>query len=388
MTTAVPRTASTSSSTSSSAAPAPDASAFGTFFLPGPTEVRPEVLAALTRPMIAHRGAEFEALFARLQEGLREVFGTARPVFISSSSATGLMEAAVRCAPAGPILSVVNGAFSERFAQIVRATERELHVLEVPPGRIATPDDVAARLRAGRYGAMTVVHSETSTGALTDVRAIRAVAAEQGVTCLVDSVTGVGGAELRVDDWSLDFALTGSQKALAMPPGLSFAVASEAYMATAPAQPSRGLYFDLVEFEQYARKNQTPNTPATSLFYAAEAQLARIRAETMAARWARHAAMAAQTHRWVDERVERFGIDILAPAGQRSPTVTAVTVPDGITGDDVVRAVQARGFVIGAGYGKVKARTFRIGHMGDHTPEGIARCLDVVDDALAELLGR
>jgi aspartate aminotransferase-like enzyme len=108
----------------------------------------------------------------------------------------------------------------------------------------------------------------------------------------------------------------------------------------------------------------------------------------MAARWARHAAMAAQTHRWVDERVERFGIDILAPAGQRSPTVTAVTVPDGITGDDVVRAVQARGFVIGAGYGKVKARTFRIGHMGDHTPEGIARCLDVVDDALAELLGR
>jgi aspartate aminotransferase-like enzyme len=298
------------------------------------------------------------------------------------------MEAAVRCAPAGPILSVVNGAFSERFAQIVRATERELHVLEVPAGQVATPDDVAARLRAGRYGAMTVVHSETSTGALTDVRAIRAVAAEQGVTCLVDSVTGIGGAELRADDWSLDFVLTGSQKALAMPPGLAFAVASEAYMATAPQQPSRGLYFDLVEFEQYARRNQTPNTPATSLFYAAEAQLARIRAETMPARWARHAAMAAQTHRWVEERADRFGIGILAPAGHRSPTVTAVTVPDGITGDDVTRAVGARGFVVGAGYGKVKARTFRIGHMGDHTPEGLARCLDVVDDALAELLGR
>ncbi len=364
------------------------ATTFGTFFLPGPTEVRPEVLQAMTRPMIAHRGKEFEAMFARIQEGLREVFGTTRPVFVSSSSATGLMEASVRCAPAGPILSVVNGAFSERFAQIVRNTERELDVLDVAPGQVATPDDVAARLRARRYAAMTVVHSETSTGALTDVRAIRAVAADAGVPCLVDSVTGVGGAELRFDDWSLDFALTGSQKALAMPPGLAFAVASTGYMATAPQARGRGLYFDLVEFEEYAKKHQTPNTPATSLLYAAEVQLAHLRAETMPARWARHAAMAAQTHRWVDERAARFGIGILAPAGHRSPTVTAVTVPDGITGDDVVRAVKARGFTLGSGYGKVKARTFRVGHMGDHTADRLALCLDATEDALAELLGR
>lgn len=374
--------------TAATPAATPTTAPFGTFFLPGPTEVRPEVLAAMTRPMIAHRGREFEALFARIQEGLREVFGTTRPVFVSSSSATGLMEAAVRCAPPGPILSVVNGAFSERFAQIVRATDRELDVLEVPPGQVATPDDVAARLRARRYAAMTVVHSETSTGALTDVRAIRAVAAAEGVPCLVDSVTGVGGAELRFDDWAFDLALTGSQKALAMPPGLAFAVASEGYMATAPQARGRGLYFDLVEFEEYARRNQTPNTPATSLFYAAEVQLAHIRAESMPARWARHAAMAAQTHRWVDERAERFGIGILAPAGHRSPTVTAVTVPDGLTGDDVVRAVRARGFTLGGGYGKVKARTFRVGHMGDHTPDRLARCLDATEDALAELLGR
>ena len=368
--------------------PAAPAAPFGTFFLPGPTEVRPEVLAAMTRPMIAHRGREFEEMFARVQEGLRAVFLTARPVFVSSSSATGLMEAAVRGTPKGPILSVVNGAFSERFAQIVRTTERELDVLEVAPGGVTTPDDVAARLRARRYAAMTVVHSETSTGALHDVRAIRAAAAEHGVPCLVDSVTGVGGAELRFDDWSLDFALTGSQKALAMPPGLAFAVASEGYMARVTQAPGRGMYFDLAEFEEYVRKQQTPNTPATSLLYAAEAQLERLRAETMPARWARHAAMAEQTHRWVDERAGRFGIGILAPAGHRSPTVTAVTVPAGITGDDVVRAVRARGFVLGSGYGKVKARTFRVGHMGDHTPDRLAACLDATEDALAELLGR
>ena len=359
-----------------------------TFFLPGPTEVRPDVLAAMTRPMIAHRGAEFESLFARLQEGLRVVFGTERPVFVSSSSATGLMEAAIRATPPGPILSVVNGAFSQRFAQIVRACGRELDVLEVPPGRAATPDDVRARLRARRYVAMTVVHSETSTGALTDVRAIAEVARAEGVTCLVDSVTGIGGAELRFDGSAFDLVLTGSQKALAMPPGLAFAATSEAYMRTAPQGVARGLYFDLVEFAEYAAKNQTPNTPATSLFYAAEAQLAALVAETMPARWARHQAMAETTHRWVEERADRFGIGILAPAGQRSPTVTAVTVPEAITGTHVVRAVGARGFVVGDGYGAVKARTFRVGHMGDHSLDGLARCLEVCEEALAEVTGK
>jgi aspartate aminotransferase-like enzyme len=361
---------------------------FANFFLPGPTAVHPEVLAAMTRPMIAHRGAEFEALFARMQDGLRVVFGTARPVFVSSSSATGLMEAGMRATPPGRVLSVVNGAFSERYAQIVRACDRELDVLEISVGAVATPDDVRARLAAGRYVAVTVAHSETSTGALTDVRAIAAIAREHGARCLVDSVTGCGGAELRVDDWALDYALTGSQKALAMPAGLSFAVASEAFMATAPAGQSRGLYFDLVEFAEYARKHQTPNTPAISLLYAAEVQLGRLVRETMPARWARHAEMAASTHRWVEAHAERFGIGILAGAAHRSPTVTAVTVPEGLTGTDVVKAVKRRGVVIGDGYGKARARTFRIGHMGDHTTATIARCLDVVGDALAELTGR
>lgn len=375
-------------STSRTATGAAQGAAFDDFFLPGPTAVRDDVLAAMTRPMIAHRGKAFETLFAELQVGLRTVFGTARPVFVSTSSATGLMEAGIRCAPAGPVLSVVNGAFSERYAQIARGCEREVDVLAIPPGHAATPDDVAARLAAGRHAVVTVAHSETSTGALTDVRGIREVAARHGATCLVDSVTGVGGAELTFDAWGLDYALTGSQKALAMPPGLSFAVASEGYMQTARAARGRGLYFDLVEFEEYARKHQTPNTPGTSLLYAAAVQLGHIAAESMPARCARHAAMARQTHAWVDAHAERFGIGILAPADGRSPTVTAVTTPEGITGDDIVRACAARGIVIGAGYGATKAYTFRVGHMGDHTPETIARCLDVVEDALAELTGR
>ncbi len=369
-------------------APTADATAFGSFFLPGPTAVRAEVLAAMTRPMIAHRGKDFERMFARIQAGLGLVFKTTRPVFVSSSSATGLMEAAIRCAPAGPVLAIVNGAFAERFAHIARACGRETHALDVPVGEVPSPDDVAARLARRRYAVVTVVHSETSTGALTDVRAISDVAHAHGALCLVDSVTGLGGAPLHTDDGGFDFVLTGSQKALAMPPGLAFAVASADYMRTAAAAPNRGLYFDLVEFEEYGKKNQTPNTPALSLLYALEEQLQWIARETIEARWARHAAMADATHRWVGECAERTGIPlgILAREGSRSPTVTAVTLPAGITGARVQQTVLERsGITVGGGYGPAKDYTFRVGHMGDHTLDELAPCLAACEDALVSL---
>ena len=371
---------------------------FGTFFLPGPTEVRPEVLAAMTRPMIPHRGTEFEALYARCDAGLRRVFKTARPVFIASASATGLMEGALRCAPAGRVLAVVNGAFSERFAEIARACGHEVDVLHVPFGRAADPGDVERRLGAGLpYVAVTVAHSETSSGALTDVAAVGAAARAYGARCLVDSVTALGAAPLDFDASGLDFVLTGSQKALALPPGLAFAAATEAYMADAARARHRGRYFDVIEFEAFARKRQTPNTPALSLLYALDAQVARTvgsdgdpaaAPEPVEARWARHAAMAEQTHRWAAERAERFGIGVLAPAGERSPTVSAVTLPAGVDPARVVAAVRARGYVVGNGYGEGKGSTFRVGHMGDHTPGGLAGCLAACDEALAEVTGR
>ncbi|MFL5562982.1 MAG: pyridoxal-phosphate-dependent aminotransferase family protein [Gemmatimonadaceae bacterium] len=363
---------------------------FGTFFLPGPTEVRPEVLAAMTRPMIPHRGKAFEAMFARIQAGLRDVFRTTRPVLVSSSSATGLMEAAVRCAPPGPILSVVNGAFSERFANIATACERQTDILTVPLGRAVDLAELELRLTARRYAAVTLVHSETSTGALSDVRGATAIARRHGALCLVDSVTGVAGSPLPFDEWSMDFVLTGSQKALALPPGLAVGVASAEYMRTAKEAKGRGLYFDLVEFETYAAKNQTPNTPALPLLYALDVQLERIAAETMEARWARHAAMSKQTWEWVDDVARRRGwpIRVLAPGGERSATVTAVTTPPGVSGVAVAAAVAKRGFVVGAGYGKLRETTFRVGHMGDHTTDRLALCLDACEEALGALVGR
>jgi aspartate aminotransferase-like enzyme len=270
----------------------------------------------------------------------------------------------------------------------VKACARESDVIDVPWGETVDLDTLADKLRATRYAAVTVVHSETSTGALTDIRTVARLARANGAVCLVDSVTGIGGAELRFDEWELDFALTGSQKALALPPGLAFASATSAFIEHAKAQPGRGLYFDLVEFDAYASKNQTPNTPAIPLFFAAEMQLAAIAEETMSARWARHAAMAARTYAWVDALAARHGAElrVLATEGKRSPSVTSITLPSTLKSSAVLKAVSSRGFTIGSGYGKNKETSIRIGHMGDHTLEGLERCLTACDSAFDELM--
>jgi aspartate aminotransferase-like enzyme len=361
------------------------APAFGTFFLPGPTEVRPEILAAMQRPMISHRGAEFEALYARCDEGLRRVFRTVRPVFISSSSGTGLMEAAIRNAPSGPILSLVNGAFSARFADIARACGRAVEALEVPYGDIVPLERVEHALRERRFAAVTAAHSETSTGAAQDVQAIAELAHANGAFSLIDSVSGMGGIPVETDAWSLDFVLTGSQKALALPPGLAFCCASERFLAAAVDAPTRGRYFDLAEFASFAAKRQTPNTPAVSLCFALEAQMQAIGPTAMECRWARHAAMAAATHAWVEhQRPNGRLAGILAPAGARSNTVTVVKTAEGVDARAVVDAAAQRGFVVGTGYGKLAATSFRIGHMGDHTVATVTNLLEVLGEVLAK----
>ena len=358
--------------------------AFGRFFLPGPTEVRPAILEAMRQPMIGHRGKAMEELIARLEPGLQYVFRTTRPVYIASASATGLMEAAVRNGARARVLSLVNGAFSDRFFQIARACGLEADALTVPLGQAHTPEMLADALEGGRFDAVTVVHSETSTGALNPIAELARVAHEAGdVVLLVDSVTGIAGAPVETDDWQLDFVLTGSQKALALPPGLAFGVARDNVLERAKTKKGRGIYFDLVEFDKGIRKNQTPNTPAVSLFYALAAQLDAIREETIERRWARHDAMARRTWEWVDEmRSAGIGVSVLSPEGFRSPTVTCIALPASHTGSAVNSAMKARGFTISAGYGALKDTSIRIGHMGDHTVEE----LDVLLDALREVL--
>ena len=355
---------------------------FGKFFVPGPTDVRPDVLAAMAQPMIAHRGPEFEAMFGRIQDGLRAVFRTERPVYVSSSSATGLMEAGIRCTPAGRILALVNGGFSERFAKIADMCGRECDRFEVPAGSAHDPGELRKRLAKERYVAITVVHSETSTGVLNDVRAINKAAHEQGVLCLIDSVSGMGGAPLEFDEWRCDYVLTGSQKALALPPGLAFAAASADFVQGAKQSHGRGVYFDIAEFDEFALKNQTPNTPAVSLLYAADAQLKAILAEGMEARWARHRDMRDEVVGWVERRSDK-GVSVVAREGERSPTVSAIRLPVGRTPSGFVTEARRLGYTLGGGYGALRDSTFRIGHMGDHTVATVRGCLAACEEVLS-----
>jgi len=356
----------------------------GRFFLPGPTEVHPDVLHAQTRAMISHRGAASQAFMSELQAGLRDVFLTERPVFISTSSATGLMEAAVRNAGRTKILSLVNGAFSKRFADIARACGFDVDEIEVPWGEAHDPEEVACRLRTLAYDAVTMVHSETSTGVLNDIRALAAAVREfEDTLVLVDSVSGFGAVEVRPDDWGIDFLLTGSQKAFALPPGLAFGVASERMMERSVEAPNRGYYFDLQFFAKNHAKDQSPTTPAMSGLFALEVQLARMAKEGMQARWERHRIMAEMTWAWVDS-MKDSGVDleIFAPAGFRSPAVTTICTPPGMTGPEVTHAVAERGWLVGGGYGKLKETTFRVGHMGDHDPDQVEKLLNILTEVL------
>jgi predicted phosphoserine aminotransferase len=358
---------------------------FGRFFLPGPTEVHPDVLQAQTRAMIGHRGPHITDLMQSIEPGLQDLFQTSRPVLVSTSSASGLMEAAVRNGVlGGRVLSLVNGAFSSRFAKIAVACGHEVERWEVEWGSVHSPEELEERLRDGDYDAVTLSQSETSTGALQDLEAIAAVVAgHEDTLLLVDSVTGIGGVETRTDDWAVDFILTGSQKAVALPPGLAFGVASDAMMVRSAKAPNKGWYFDLVELHALGIKYQSPATPAVSLLYAVQAQMERVAREGMEARWKRHLAMQQRTFDWVEEMNQAgIGVGVFADEGHRSPTVTCVTMPDDTGAGALVAEVAAAGWIIGGGYGKLAESTFRIGHMGDHTVDELDALLDVVAGAL------
>jgi predicted phosphoserine aminotransferase len=359
----------------------PAKTGFGRFFLPGPTDVHPDVLAAMERPMIGHRSGAMEALLAGMAPKLQALARTTRPVLVGTCSATGFMEMAVRNGVRRRALSIVNGSFSERFAALVAVCGKECVRLDVPLGSAVEPEMVRDALRRTPVDAVTIVHSETSTGVLQDIEGIaRAVREFDDVMFLVDAVTSMAGSPVECDAWGLDFALTGSQKALALPPGLAVGVASERMVERAKTLEARGLYFDLVSFEQATVRHQPTNTPAISLMFALDTQLGRIEREGgIEARWRRHDAMRQRVERWAKER----GLEFLPQLGRRSWTVSCVKLPPNKVAKDVVAALKKEGWVIGSGYGKLKDTTIRIGHMGDHTVEGLEALLPLIDRALA-----
>ena len=349
-------------------------------FLPGPTEVREEVLASQAQRLIGHRSREIEALLGSIQPRLREVFRTDHRVYVSTSSATGLFEAAARNCVGRRALCCVNGAFSDRWREVVAAVGKTHDVLEIEWGKPVTPELVDEALERGEYDAVTVVHNETSTGVTSPVAEIAAAARSRApdALLLVDTVSSLGGIDVRVHEWGLDVCLTGGQKCLALPPGLAFAAVSDRALERARAVPDRGWYFDFLVFEKYRERNQTPATPAITLLYALDVQLDRILEEGLEARFARHSAMARHVRGWALQRM-----DLFAAEGYRSDSVSAVTNTLQID----IRAMnrwmaENHDMVVANGYGKLADRTFRIGHMGDHTVAEVEALTAAIDEFL------
>lgn len=358
----------------------------GTFWVPGPTEVRPEVLDAMRRPMIFHRTREMEALMERIMRRLQPVFGTSRAVHVVTGSGTAAMDLAVRAGTVRKVLAVVHGDFGERFARMAESCGRSVTRLTCEPGDVVAVDRVREALGRGGFDSLTVTHSETATGTLADVAAVAAAANEQpDCFVLVDAVSSAGATGFQMDAWGVDAVVAASQKALAAPPGLAFAAVSERMVTRARTLADRGTYLDLVRYEEFSAKRQSPSTPAISLLYALDCQLAFIEAEGLAARFARHEAMARLCERWA-ERVAAAGgsdaVSVVARRGHRSPSVTALRSPHARR---IVESMRAQGYTLGGGQAPLKDSSFRVGHMGDHTVEGLERVLEVLERVLRSL---
>lgn len=353
-------------------------------FLPGPVEVRQEILQAQTQWMIGHRSAEFADLFARLQAKLKRAFFTESRVFVVGASGTGLWEGASRngIRDHRKALHLIGGAFSERWAQVSRANGKQVDCIAVDWGQAHTPEQVAAALERQSYDAVCAVHNETSTGVVNPIQAIGAVVRQHPDTLFfIDTVSGFLGAELRVDDWGIDIALTSGQKAFALPPGIAFAAVSDRVLERASEIEHRGYYFDFLTLEKSLRKNNTPSTPPISLMYAADVQLDAILAEGIEERWARHRRLRDIAHQWA----LRNGFGLYAQEGFRSDTVTTVENLPGIDVAALDEFMQnQKGFAIDKGYGKIKGKTFRLAHMGDMSVDALAEALAGIDDFMAQ----
>lgn len=365
-------------------------------WIPGPTQVRPEVLAECARPMIGHRTEAMRELIARLDPGLALAFGlkegSEATVAVHTCSATGLMEAALR--GVGPrTLALVAGAFGRRWFKIAQRLGKEAHSLEVPMGQAVDPDELASYLEnAPRFDAVTVIANETSTGVAHDLAGIaRAMARHPDTLLLVDVVSWIAGAPVDFDANRIDFALAGVQKALALPPGLTVCCASRRYLEGARRHPSGSFYLDPVDLIEGHAARKTPSTPAIGLYYALARQLDDIGAgatlpegergmqgaPAWRARFAVHERMRAMTESWA----ARHGLDLLPPAPNRSNTVSCVE-SGALDVPRFLSQLKTRGHEVSNGYGDLKNKTFRIGHMGDHTEAELAELFEAADDVL------
>ncbi|MBI2933185.1 MAG: alanine--glyoxylate aminotransferase family protein [Planctomycetes bacterium] len=348
-------------------------------FIPGPIEVHPDILKACSTPMISHRGKDYEDLHGRLKSKLRAFFNAkGGSIFLFTSSSTGAMEAAVRNLVGKCVLSCTCGAFSERWFEIAKENGKEAEACAAEWGFANKPEEIDKRLATGKVDAITVVHNETSTGVMNPIEAIaRVVRRYPDVMFCVDAVSSMAGVKIEPEALGIDVLLAGVQKAWGLPPGLTICYVSDRALAKARTVPHRGHYFDFVQMKKFDEKNQTPETPVLPLLFALDAQLDRMMKEGFDNRYARTLEMAQACRAWAQERFALF-----PEKGYESVTLTAVLNNQGADIGKLNAELARRGAMISEGYGKIKAKTFRIAHMGDISMDDLRWLLGEIDDIL------
>jgi aspartate aminotransferase-like enzyme len=268
-------------------------------FIPGPVAVSKKTLRAMAQPMIGHRSSDFVALYQSLQPDLQALFYTTDPVYLSTTSAWGMMEAAVRNVIQKKVLNCMNGAFSDKWNDVANRCGKAAGALKFEWGQPVDPEAVRRELATGQYDAVTVIHNETSCGCMTDIAAVMAVVCQfPEVISVVDTVSSFSALAIKKDELGIDIMITGTQKALALPPGLSLCSVSKRALARAATVTQRGYYLDLLEFQTNHEKGMTPSTPSIPHIYGLKSKLEDIKAEGVEPRYARHARLNQTVRAW------------------------------------------------------------------------------------------
>ena len=355
--------------------------------IPGPVEVSEKTFRAFSTPVIGHRGQGFKDLYAGIQPRLQQLLATKQLVYLSTSSAWGVMEGAIRNLVSKKVLNCMCGAFSDKWLEVSKRCGKEAEALQVPWGSPIRPADVDKKLSSGQFDTLTLIHNETSTGVMSPLGEIAALKKKYpDVMFVVDTVSSMSAVPMSFDELGIDVLLAGTQKAFALPPGLAVFVCSPAALARAAAMKDRGYYFDFVEFQKNAEQSMTPSTPSIGHVYALASKLEEFFSEGLEARYARHLKTNQMTRDWA----ARHGFNLFPEPGFASLTLTCVnngakTAGRVVDVPKLQKLVKDRGFLIDGGYGKIKGTTFRISNMGDETEASMSMLFAAMDDAMKGL---
>jgi serine---pyruvate transaminase len=354
-------------------------------FTPGPTPVPPQVLEAMSRPIIHHRSSDFREILQRTFDRLGEVYRTEGDVLLYTSSGTGGMESAISnlTRPGDRVVVVSAGHFGERWAAMAANFGCEVDTIEYEWGESPSADDLAARLaEIGGAKVVFLTHSETSTGVVADVQSMAAAAKEAGALVVVDAVSSLGAVPLETDSWGLDAVVSGSQKALMTPPGLATVSVSNDAWAAVEKDASGRYYFDWHETRERQEQFDPAFTPAVSIVVGLDVALGLLLEEGLEQAFERHTRLG----RACRAGVRAMGLELFSPDDDRSAVVTAINAPDGIDSGELVQTLRDRqGIVLAPGQGPLKGKVFRIGHIGYYDVFDITTALAGVELVLAEL---